>query len=388
LLAEFRPYGFSERLRFQGAYTYHDQDSFYGTEHYDAQQNILFGQATWNHRIADRLNLLAGSTVRYEVYNDNTPATLWGADRRWIPGIFTQSELELGDLSILGGLRIDHHSEHGLVTAPRLSAKYSPGDFTVFRIAGGTGFRVVNVFTEDHAALTGSRNVVFTEDLNPERSRSITAGVEHTFRFGTNPLTLTADGFYTHFSNQILPDYDQDPNLIIYENLDGFSITRGFSVEAEQNFTSFPFSYSVGFTLLDVFTEESSVRQALAYAPDYLGNFGASYQIRRTAITLEYNGNLVGPKRMPDSYVEFGRDRWSPAFATHDLRISKEFSSVNAPGGVGFEVYASVENLFDFTQGSPLVDAGNPFGPDFDTIYTWGPVVGRTVSFGALLNLR
>jgi outer membrane receptor for ferrienterochelin and colicins len=34
----------------------------------------------------------------------------------------------------------------------------------------GTGFRVVNLFTEDHAALTGSREVVVKSDLQPERS--------------------------------------------------------------------------------------------------------------------------------------------------------------------------------------------------------------------------
>jgi len=33
----------------------------------------------------------------------------------------------------------------------------------------------------------------------------------------------------------------------------------------------------------------------------------------------------------------------------------------------------SAENIFGYTQGSPLVDAGSPFGSAFDTIYTWRP---------------
>lgn len=389
LMTDYRPAGLSEQLRFSGAVTYHDQDSYYGTDWYDAQQGILFGQATWDQSIGDHFKLLSGTTLRYETYNDNTPATSEGVDRRWIPGIFSQGELNVGDFTFLGGLRIDHHSEHGVVTAPRLSTKFSPTDLTTFRASAGTGFRVVNVFTEDHAALTGSREVVFNENLDPEQSKSITASLEQIIPFGTNPMTIGLDGFYTHFSNKIIPDYDQDPNLIVYENLDGFSVTRGFSVDLDQNFTAVLFSYNASITIMDVYMDENGEKLALTYAPEYTGTFGATYDIRSLDLSLGYNGNLVGPKRMPANYVEdFGRNEWSPAYSTHDLKITKEFMNVNDRNGIGFEAYISAENIFDYTQGSPLIDARNPFGPDFDTIYTWGPIVGRTFSIGARINLR
>ncbi len=388
-LTDYLPAGFNEKLRVSGAITYHDQDSYYGTDWYDAQQGILFGQVTWDQSLGDYFNVLSGTTLRYETYNDNTPATSNGTNQRFIPGVFSQVEFVKNSFNVLGGLRFDHHLEHGLVTAPRLSAKYSPGFFTTFRLSAGTGFRLVNVFTEDHAALTGSREVVFTEDLEPEESRSITASLEQIISFGVNPMTVSLDGFYTHFSNQIIPDYDQDPNLIVYENLDGFSVTRGVSLDIQQSITLFSFSYNVSFTLLDVYTNENGQRQALAYAPDFMGAFGANYTIRSMGVSLGYNGNLTGPKRMPDNYVDdFGRRRESPAYSTHDLKITKEFTNVNSQNGIGFEVFASVENIFNYKQDSPLVDAANPFGPDFDTIYTWGPIIGRTFSLGARLNLR
>lgn len=389
LMTDFRPAGLNEQFRLSGALTYHDQDSYYGTDWYDAQQGIIFGQATWDQSIGGHFKLLSGATLRYEIYDDNTPATAEEIDRRWIPGIFSQGELTVGKFTFLSGLRIDHHSEHGYVTAPRLSTKFSPTDLTTFRASAGTGFRVVNVFTEDHAALTGSRDVVFNENLDPEKSKSITASFEQIIPFGTNPMTVSLDGFYTHFSNKIIPDYDQDPNLIVYENLAGFSVTRGFSVDLDQNFTAIPFSYNASITIMDVYTEENGQKQALTYAPEYTGTFGATYDVRLLDLSLGYNGNLVGPKRMPNSYVEnFERNEWSPSFSTHDLKITKEFADVNSSKGIGFEAYISVENIFDYTQGSPLVDARNPFGPDFDTIYTWGPIVGRTFSLGTRINLR
>lgn len=388
-MTDFNPADFQERLSFSGAVTYHHQDSYYGTEWYDAQQGILFGQAVWDQPIGDRFKLLAGTTIRYEVYDDNSPATSEGADKRWIPGIFSQAEYDIDDITLLGGLRIDHHSKHGYVTAPRLSVKYSPTDYTTFRAGAGTGFRVVNVFTEDHAALTGSREVVFTEDLAPEQSKSVTASLEQIIPFGTNPMSVSLEGFYTHFSNKIIPDYDQDPNLIVYENLYGFSVTRGISVGLEQNFTALPVTYNASVTTMDVFTEEKGQRQALTYAPKYTGVFGATYNLRPLGISVGYSGNLVGHKRMPDTYTEhFGRDRWSSAYSTHDFKITKEFTNVNSRNGFGIEAYISGENVFDFKQETPLVDPENPFGPDFDTIYTWGPIIGRVFSLGARLNLR
>ena len=389
LLTDYRPAGLNERLRFSGALTYHNQDSYYGTEHYVAEQHILFGQASWEQFLSNQLSLLIGGTARYQTYNDNTPATSGGTDRRFIPGLFMQSELSINDLTVLGGLRVDHHKEHGLVTAPRLSAKYRPNDMTTVRLSAGTGFRVVNVFTEDHAALTGSREVVFAEDLNPEQSRSITGSIERIIPFGTNPLTVTLDGFYTQFSNKIIPDYNQNPNLIIYENLDGYSVTRGFSITLNQNFTNLPISYNSSFTLMDVYTQENGQRQPLIYAPAFTGAWGITHQLYLWDIEVGYTGQLVGPKRMPDNYVQnFGRDHWSPTYTTHDLKLTKEFANINSTNRLGIEAYLSIENIFDYTQGSPLVDTSAPFGPDFDTIYTWGPIIGRTVSVGARLNLR
>lgn len=66
LLTDYRPAGFDQRLRISGALTYHDQDSYYGTEHYVAKQEILYGQTTWDQSITDNLQLLSGATLRYQ----------------------------------------------------------------------------------------------------------------------------------------------------------------------------------------------------------------------------------------------------------------------------------------------------------------------------------
>ena len=43
-------------------------------------------------------------------------------------------------------------------------------------------------------------------------------------------LNFDASIFRTDFSNKILPNYDTDPNLIIFDNLIGKSVTQGISL--------------------------------------------------------------------------------------------------------------------------------------------------------------
>ena len=86
----------------------------------------------------------------------------------------------------------------------------------------GTGFRVVNLFTEDHAAYTGGRATLILEDLEPERSVSTTASFQQIVMGLGSPITVDFDAFWTQFSNKIEPDYSV-PGEIRYANLDGCS---------------------------------------------------------------------------------------------------------------------------------------------------------------------
>src|SRR5690606_16900745 len=106
-----------------------------------------------------------------------------------------------------------------------------------------------HVFTEDHAALTGSRQVEFWEDLRPETSWN--ANLNYVKKIYANDgtfINLDGSAFYTKFSNKIIADYDIDPNKIIYQNLEGIAISEGLSVNLD---VAFPWGLSglVGATL-------------------------------------------------------------------------------------------------------------------------------------------
>jgi len=358
----------------EASYAWHEQDSFYGDVGYFATQHVGFGQLVWDPPRSGLSDWLLGASLRLDSYDDDTPATP-AADRRFIPGVFVENALiPLRNLTVLGGLRLDHQDRHGAILSPRLALKWRAAHNTTLRLNYGTGFRVVNLFTEDHAALTGAREVVIEGDLAPERSRSITLNANRIVEFGTRPMMIDLDLFHTRFSNRIVPDYDADPNQIVYANLDGSAVTRGVSLSLNQNFGETPLSYTLGFTLQDVYTEEAGAREAEFFAADYQGVWSASYTFGERVVA-DYTGTLTGPMRLPEFEAPFTRPTRNDPYTVHNLQAT-------VTGVAGMDLYLGVKNVLDFTQGSPLVDPENPFGPSFDTNYVWGPILGRRLVAG------
>ncbi len=364
----------SNEIRLEGSYSWHDQDSWYGDSPYAASQHIAFGNALWGPMFG-RHDLLIGASLRYQTYDDNTPATT-EIDRRLIPGVFAQDELRFANgVTVLGGVRADHHEEHGVIASPRVAFKWDAFEHTSFRINAGTGFRVVNLFTEDHAALTGAREVLIVSQLEPERSRSVTLNVNQVVEFGPNPMMIDVDLFHTRFSNKIVPDYDVDPNQIVYDNLDGHAISRGVGLTLNQNVDFDRFLYSVGVTVQDVYTVEAEQLADEFFAPNVRGVLSATYNARSVPLRFDYTGSITGPMRLPAYEAPFTRAERSPTYAIHNVQGSWRIEG-------GAEFYLSVKNLSDYVQPSALIDPANPFGDDFDTAYVYGPLRGRHLMLG------
>lgn len=365
----------SADVRVEGSYAWHDQDSWYGDARYAARQHVAFANLLWGPT-RGRHDLLLGATTRYQAYDDDTPATT-SAERRLIPGLLVQDEFRwTRSLSVLGGVRADHHQAHGVIVSPRLAVKWSPGERTSLRVNAGTGFRVVNLFTEDHAALTGAREVVIASALRPERSRSLTVNVNRVVELGRNPMMIDLDLFHTRFANKIRPDYDVDPGLIVYDNLPGHGVSRGVSLTLNHNVDLDRFLYSVGVTLQEVYTEDGGVREDEFFAPSARATLSATYNARRLPLSLDYTGTVTGPMRMPAYPEPFTRPERSPAWALHNVQGSWRL-------GDAAQLYVAVKNLAGYVQRDALVDPARPFGDDFDTAYVYGPLRGRHLVFGA-----
>lgn len=380
-----------ERIYTQFSYNYHDQDSWYGDTPYKANQQVLFGQIYWDKSFGKH-HILAGASLRYTLYDDNTPATA-SADgnenepsKTILPGIFIQDEIQFNpENTLLLGYRYDYDENHGSIHSPRLAYKWNSFNKRhTLRGSFGTGFRVVNLFTEDHAALTGSREVIIKEQLKPEKSYN--ANLNYVGRFNTDFMNLDFDltGFYSYFTNKILGDYDVDPNQIVYQNLKGHAISQGISLNLNFSF-GFPLRFSTGITYMDVFRKEKNEENTEEkieewFAPKWSGIFVATYTLPKN-FTLDITGNWNGPMRLPIHPKDY-RPEYSPWFCIANVQISKKFNN-------GIELYGGIKNLFDFVPSEdPLMRAfdpfdqfvedpiNNPHGYTFDTTYNYASLQG------------
>lgn len=385
-----------ERVTAQLSWNRHEQRSWYGTTPFNADQEVLFAQLLWSHRFAMRHHVLAGAAYRQTLYTDDTPIALTTENgsvtqRRPLPGLFAQDEWSVTEThSLLGGYRIDSDRDHGLVHSPRLAWKHAPNGKLTVRGSFGTGYRVVNLFTEEHAALTGARTVVVAEDLLPERSWNGTFNVVRRWPGERRAITLDASAFLTRFGNRILPDYDSDPDLIVYRNLQGHGITRGLSANVEARIGPH-WRGMAGATWLQACIVEQGRSSEQMLTPSWSGTFAVGYERKRSG-AVDLTGQWYGPMRLPVQPNDFRPER-SPWHALVNVQYRRSI-------GGRIEFYGGVKNLLDFVPRDPIMRpfdpfdrragdaASNPHGLTFDTSYMYAPMQGRRWFVGLRFTLR
>ena len=392
----------SNQIEVQYSYTQHKQNSVYGDTFFQADENIGFLQGIWR-KDQGKNSWLVGISTRYNWYNDNTPATEnergTNPNRYWLPGVFVENEIDLSaQHKLLLGMRLDHHPEHAFISSPRAGYKINFDAQTLFRVNFGTGFRVVNIFTEDHAALTGARDLVIEEQLAPEQSYNFTVNFYKKIYTSSGwILGLETAAWHTYFSNQILPDFDSNPNEIRYANLDGNAVSQGFSANLEAILG--PFRAYIGASLLDVFTKENNQKQRPVFTEKWSATWAITLPLFNENTRLDYTGNLYGPMRLPLLSNRDPRAEYSPVWSLQNLKFSIEKNN-------DFTFFAGIKNLLNWTpaknnpfliarandpfdrevsydaSGNIQATSTNPYGLSFDPTYMYAPNQGRRFFIG------
>ncbi len=401
-----------EKLLYSISYNSHQQDSRYGNISYIADQKILFNQLTWDKKIASH-DLLAGIAVRYTYYDDNTTATFNtdptnpknAPQQTWLPGIFLQNELKLGKQQLLLGLRYDRHSIHGNIFTPRIAYKWKIDEDQSLRLNAGTGFRVVNLFTEDHAALTGARKVVIKNELKPERSFNV--NLNFTKKLLTGNATIIGfdiSAWYTHFSNRIIGDYETNPNEINYDNLKGYAVSKGITINTDFNMVN-GFKGMAGITIQDVSLVENGIKTQQILTEKITGTWSLSYKIKPWNLSIDYTGNFYGPMRLPLLGPLDPRKPNSPLWSIQNLQFV--FTGMQQ-----IEIYGGIKNILNWTpnRGNPFLIARthdpfdkqvqyntngqitptteNPYALSFDPTYVYAPNQGRRFFLGIRISVK
>lgn len=393
-----------EKLFFQFSYSDHDQNSVYGDRYYLAKQRIGFGQLLWDFS-GPKSDWLIGLSARYNYYNDNTTVTDT-SDEVVVPSLFVQNEMSLTKKHklLLGG-RYDYDNRHGSIFTPRLAFRYKPTEDDIFRVNAGTGFRIVNLFTEEHAALSGSRDLVIQNKLKPEQSFNINANyLKKIYTKKGQILSLDCSTWYTYFTNAIRPDYDTNPNWVIYDNLEGSATSFGLSLSLDAVISPH-FKGLIGGTIQDVSQKENGIRSQQILTEKFSGTWALTYTNLKNNFTIDYTGNIYGPMRLAVLGPLDPRQKNAPIWSIQNIQFTfKKFKNI--------ELYTGLKNILNWTpnkgnpfiiaraddpfddnvsfdnNGNAIVTANNPYGLTFDPTYIYAPNQGRRLFFGLRYNLN
>jgi len=396
-------FAFTDGFELNYSYSKHDQNSYYGSDYYEAKQNIFFSQFTLDRNYGKH-DLLLGLSIKNNLYDDNTIATeseingviIDQESNQFIPGLLIQDQYKPSKkISLIGGLRIENYNEHGFIYAPSFHIKYNPGQWLSMRLNAGTGFRIVNLFTEDHAFISGQREVKILEDLKPERSKSIIFNTNYIYTGLSGSGNIDLDFFYTHFSNKIIPNY-YNQNFIIYENSDGYAYSKGISGALNHTFLNgIAFSLSFNHQIVRYIKYNNNIKSLnyMEHSPKWSSGLNLKFPINKRW-SLNSSSNYTGIMQLPTVYEinNIGlisskpRETKSKPFIIHNININGLLKNKN-------EIYFGILNVFNFRQKeSPLVGYNDPnfdkgFSPFFDTSYSYAPNNGRKIFIGYRLMI-
>jgi outer membrane receptor for ferrienterochelin and colicins len=389
----------------------HKQNSYYGTTSFMATQSIGFIQLYWN-KTYRKSDFLSGVNYRHTFYDDHTPVTETVTVNNIIknkpsiislPGMFIQNEYSINNYNkLLTGIRYDYNSIHGNIFSPRINYKLSSKDKrNILRLGFGNGYRIANVFSEDHAALTGAREVIFREKLKPERSwNANTNFVKKIYFPGEHYMGIDFTAFYTYFTNRIIPDYETHANKIFYQNLKEHSVSKGISLIIDFELNN-SFKGNIGSTLMDVYYTENGLRKRQLLTEQISGVWNLGYTFKNLNLSIDYNGNLYGPMLLPLLGEMDNRAPQSPYFSLQNIQLTYKINS--------FEIYTGLKNILDFTppansiarafdpydkqvlfdtKGNAIATPNNPNALTFDPTYVYAPNQGRRFFIGIRLTIK
>src|SRR5690606_23067309 len=208
----------------------------------------------------------------------------------------------------------------------------------------GTGFRTINLFSEYSGILATSRNIIISEELEPEKALNFGVNLVQYYQLDDVSGSFVVDFYRTNFTNQVIPDYDSDPSKVTFENLNGDSYSNILQAEGSINFLK-NFDAKLSYKYSDVrytqngiereypFVAKHNVLGSISYSPDD-GSWNAD-------VIAEWFGSkrLPSTESNPEQYQMPGE---SEPYTLLNLQLTKRWEL--------FEIYGGIENILNFKQ--------------------------------------
>lgn len=374
----------------QWSLTRNRQNSFFSAHDYTAGQQTGYVNLIYQSIFDNTMHKFrTGFSFLYDDYDETFKHARYERTEL-VPGAFFEYTYSPDDaFSLIAGIRADDHNNYGAFVTPRLHLRYTPQEDWVFRLVAGRGVRSANVFAENMAYFASARNVIVAQQngipefmREPETAWNYGFNVTHYFLWDYREATVTVDLYSTRFENQTVVDLDTDPQAVIFRNLDGQSYSN--SMQIELNIQPIErFDTRVAYRLYDVRQTINGTLRDRPFVAKHRAFINFAYATERedendAQMSYDLTVQWFGKKRLPDTHrnpAGLQSRTASPDFALVNTQITRSFFA-------GLDIYLGIENLLNFRQSNPIIDAANPNGSFFDSALIWGPVYGRSGYIG------
>lgn len=372
-----------QSIAFIANFSGHKQDSYYGKTMFDATQTSFYFNSIWQSAFKGNENhkYNTGASLKYENLNQALNDSSMN-DKEIVPGIYFQYTGHfLNKINIIVGARADYHNQEGLLFTPRLNFKYNITGNLVFRASVGKGFRKANVLAENNFLLASSRMIYIADNLNLEEAWNFGSNLTWYVPIGKREMAINFEFYRTQFINQIIADFET-ANSVKFYNLDGKSYSNTYQIEATYQILK-GLDMTTAFRYNDV---KQTIDNKLVESPltnRFKGIVTMSYKTPLEKWQVDFTAQINGKGRIPSTEINPEEYRLSSEFPTYSIfnaQVTKYFKK--------WEIYIGVENIFNFTQSSPIIAVNDPFGEYFDSSLIWGPIHGRKFYLGIRFAIK
>lgn len=366
----------------------HDLASSFGLKLYDALQYEAYASLMFERKWGDKHSLSTGMSYQYDDYRQHyrlVPSAEIEASKDYshegVIGAYGQYTFNCDDKWILmGGLRFDYSSLYGCFITPRVHLKFNPTDEWSFHASAGMGRRSPHPLAEFNYLLASSRQFVLPEKLRMETGVNTGAGFSWSPALDDKKLTVSGEYYYTHFFHQLSADLDIPFKAVLLSDTKGYS----HNVQIEIEFDPLEdLSLVAAYRLTDVKVNygDKYIRKPLTST--HRGLFTVGYSPFMGKWQFDSTLSINGGGRMPSPYrLADGKMSWASEFPTYcrlNFQITRNFRK--------WSIYVGGENLTNYKQKNPIIDASDPWAKEFDATMIWGPLSGIMGYFGIRVNL-
>ena len=385
-------------LAFVADFDHFDEEAYFGLNDYSGNQNSLALNLMYNHYFTYRSSLNVGVQAHLDYYRETLGNdTPWlGSDRAYD---FGRDEEEVGayaeytyavrdKFSVVADLRGDYNAFYDrFFLTPRGHVKWNVTPSTTLRASAGLGYRSTNVITDNIGMLATGRELVIPALGDLDRlEKALTLGGSLTQTFGlVNPgdATLSFDYFRTQFCNSVVVDQEYDAQTIRVYDSDGRSFTDTYQIDfswtpVERLDIFATFRYTDSRMTIDR-PDGTTARVERPLVSEYKTLLNIQYATKFRRWVFDATAQLNGPARIPTQTGDLADSRYSPRYPMFYAQVSRKVGK--------FDIYVGCENIADYRQEDPILNAANPYDYRFNSMNVWGPLMGRKFYAGLRFNL-